>query len=129
MVKYSQFLFWQMATLAFWSLMGKTNVLAVKKRIAKNKTVIYMILNTYLFIFQVKPDIPYATWLRFNTCVQAICAPDLKPIKPVGFLPARIMSVSDGILDDAKHSHLLQMISVWLPILYMGKQIIPQASS
>lgn len=51
MVKYSQFLFWQMATLAFWSLMGKTNVLAVKKRIAKNKTVIYMILNTYLFIF------------------------------------------------------------------------------
>lgn len=56
-----------------------------------------------------KPDIVYSTWLRFNTWVQALCAPDFKPIKPVGFLPARIMSVCDGILDDAKHLYLLQM--------------------
>lgn len=26
-----------------------------------------------------------------------------------------------GILDDAKHSYLLQVITMWLPILYLGK--------
>lgn len=51
MVKYSQLLFWQMATLAFWNLMGKTNVLSVKKQTAKNKTIIYMGFFNYYFFF------------------------------------------------------------------------------
>lgn len=67
-VKYSQLLFWQMATLAFWTLMGKTNVLSVKKQIAKNKTVIYLFFNFFLLIFLIRRLI-YYTCLRHNTCV------------------------------------------------------------
>jgi len=48
-VKYSQVLFWQMATLAFWTLMGKTDVLSVKIQIAKNKTVIYGFFCLFVF--------------------------------------------------------------------------------
>lgn len=50
MVKYSQLLFWQMATLAFWTLMGKTNALSVKEQTAKNKTVIYMLGWVFLVL-------------------------------------------------------------------------------
>lgn len=31
------------------------------------------------------------------------------------------MTICGGILDDAKHSYLLQVITMWLPILYLGK--------
>lgn len=50
MVKYSQLLFWQMATLAFWTLMGKTNALSVKEQTAKNKTVISMLGWVFLVL-------------------------------------------------------------------------------
>lgn len=39
-----------MATLAFWTLMGKTNALSVKEQTAKNKTVIYMLGWVFLVL-------------------------------------------------------------------------------